>query len=111
FDWSNQIPLLAVPFAKNHYNQLFVNRGHNGFEDVSQSSGILNLKQTESKYDGLPVIAWTSAMVDYDLDGDTDIIIASGQGAYPRASRGGVNRSAIHIMQNDGTGHFTDVSD
>ena len=49
-------------------------------------------------------------MVDYDLDGDVDIVWADDQAAVVRARYGGVDRGFIHILQNDGTGHFTDVT-
>ena len=49
-------------------------------------------------------------MVDYDLDGDVDILRADDQAAVVRARYGGVDRGFIHILQNDGTGHFADVT-
>ena len=47
-------------------------------------------------------------MVDYDHDGDIDIIWADTQGAPPADKS--QERSAIRLFKNDGTGHFTDVT-
>lgn len=104
-------PFLAEPWALNHPNQLFLNRGGNRFEDVSDSSGIRNLSGfTPPQPAGRATITWAAAMVDYDLDGDLDIFHGDDQAATPNARQGGDTRGIIHLLQNDGTGHFTDVS-
>jgi hypothetical protein len=104
-DWSNQLAIIAVPFDLNQPNQLFLNLGDGHFRDVSDSSGFRNLAGLPP---GVATISWAVAMVDYDLDGDIDIVHADDQGAYPSARYGGIDRGLIHLLRNDGTGRFTD---
>ncbi|MFG6101415.1 VCBS repeat-containing protein [Leptothoe sp. EHU-05/26/07-4] len=112
FDFDNIIPIVAEPFALNEHNQLFINTGNNTFVDASATSGIENLTGfSEGVPDGVATITWAISLVDYDLDGDLDIIQADDQAAVPPAEPlGGVDRGLIHILQNDGTGNFTDVT-
>ncbi|NEO96834.1 MAG: VCBS repeat-containing protein, partial [Moorea sp. SIO3G5] len=109
-NWDDQIPIFREPFARNEHNQLFLNTGNNVFVDVSDSSGITNLAGFPQEAAGSASITWAIAMVDYDLDGDLDIVHADDQAAVPNAEQGGVDRGLIHILNNDGTGHFTDVT-
>uniref|UniRef100_UPI001177EF1C FG-GAP repeat domain-containing protein n=1 Tax=Candidatus Entotheonella palauensis TaxID=93172 RepID=UPI001177EF1C len=83
-------------------------QGNNVFSDVSISSGIQDNRYIESIYDGSPGISWAIAIVDYDSDGDVDIVSADDQAAYPHALLGGIDRGTLHFFKNDGTGHFTD---
>lgn len=101
------VPIIVEPFAANIPNQLFLNLGHNTFVDVSESSGIRVLAGIPP---GAAGITWATAMVDYDLDGDVDILQADDQAAVPSAENGGVDRGYLHVLQNDGSGHFTDVT-
>ena len=110
FPWENQIPLLVEPFASTEHNQLFLNLGNNVFEDVSDSSGLTNLVGFPEENAGAATITWAISLVDYDLDGDLDIIQADDQGAVPSASLGGVDRGYIQLLNNDGTGNFTNVT-
>lgn len=107
FDWTSQ-EAIAEPFAFNQANQLFHNNGNGSFSDVSDRI---------DTHTGFPPglenaagLTWGIAMVDYDQDGDSDIAIADDQGFTPPAASGGVDRGLIHLFENDGTGHFTDVS-
>jgi hypothetical protein len=111
FDMSTQVAIFVEPFALNQHNQLFLNAGGNRFVDVSAASGIETLAGLPPEAAGAATITWAIAMVDYDLDGDVDILHADDQAAVNRSTRGGVDRGFIHILQNDGAGHFTDVSD
>jgi hypothetical protein len=106
FDLKSQEAIFTEPFARNQHNQLFLNRGGNRFEDVSAGSGIENLAGLPSSAAGAATITWAIGLVDYDLDGDVDIIHADDQAAVFTPNRG-----FVHILQNDGAGHFTDVSD
>jgi hypothetical protein len=108
-DWTNQLTYYGVPFAYNEHNQLFLNTGDNVFVDVSATSGIENLAGFPPELDGTAGISWAVAMVDYDLDGDVDLIFGQDQSA-PLAKDGGVDHGFIRIFQNDGTGYFVDAT-
>jgi enediyne biosynthesis protein E4 len=101
FDLETMLPLMVEPFALNHPNQLWINTGDNRFVDGTAAAGI-GL--------GKPEVTWASAIVDYDRDGDLDIIEADDQAAIVRASKGGVDRGPIRIYRNDGSGRFSDAS-
>lgn len=110
-DMSNGRALGLVPFDDSQHNQLYRNVGANQFVDVSASAGILDLAGLPPiAPDGAATITWAVAMVDYDLDGDTDIVHADDQGVVPFARYGGLDRGFIHIFENDGGGVFTDVT-
>ena len=83
------------------HNQLFVNKGDNKFEDVSVESGINNEAG----------ISWAIALVDYDLDGDLDLVVADDQGARKPAFAGGADVGKMRLYSNNGTGTFIEVTD
>ena len=100
-DWNDNLPIVSFEAAgRNEHNQLYRNLGGNRFEDVSDRAGIRSFAG----------ISWAVGMVDYDLDGDMDIVVADDQGAKPSAKRGGKDLGYIRIYANDGTGRFTDVT-
>lgn len=104
FDMRDQRPIFTVPFALNEPNQLLRNRGDNVFEDVSASSGILDLDLPPPAPEGAATISWTIAMVDLDLDGDVDILHGDDNGVHFDVPHG-----FIQIFENDGHGRFTNV--
>jgi hypothetical protein len=108
-DWTNRKPVfVGIGAGANELqpNELYLNKGGNVFQDVSLSSGILNIVSgPPSIYFG-GSYTWAISMVDYDQDGDVDIIWADTQGAPPADKS--QERSAIRLFDNDGTGHFTD---
>ena len=112
FDWNSLDAIAIEPFALNEHNQLFINNGDNTFADVSETSGIENLIGfSEGAPDDAATITWAIAMIDYDQDGDLDIIHADDQAAFPIAGPlDGIDRGLIHVFQNDGSGNFTDVN-
>ncbi|WP_019509577.1 FG-GAP-like repeat-containing protein [Pleurocapsa sp. PCC 7319] len=114
FDWNTLAPIWSEPFsASDEHNQLLLNQGNNQFVDVSATSGIENLAGlSDSAPESAASITWAIAMVDYDLDGDVDIIQADDQGAIPGEdeSPDGVDRGLLHVFENDGRGNFTDVN-
>ncbi len=94
------------------HNHLFRNLGGNTFEDVSETSGIRNLEGSKDA-DGNPLdiagITWGHAMADVDLDGDVDILYADDQCEILPVKQGGpLDRGYVHVMLNDGHGHFED---
>lgn len=107
-NWDNRIPV-SDPYLPLEHNQLFLNINGERFRDVSQQSGIQSLAGFPPQLDGAAGITWAISMVDYDQDGDVDIFMADDQGFTTPAVYGGVDRGLIHLMENDGTGHFTDV--
>lgn len=111
FDWTSREAIFVDALNYSEHNQLFINQGNNRFVDVSSSSGILELAGLPLDAEGQPGISWSAVLVDYDLDGDTDIITADDQAGIPREQDGGADVGFFHIFQNDGTGHFTDLTD
>jgi hypothetical protein len=72
------------------YNQLHRNNGDGTFTEVSVESGLWD-----------PVQTWSSAWADFDNDGDMDVMIGASS-----FSDGGHK-----LMQNNGDGTFTDISE
>ncbi len=108
YDWSRRTATLVEPWEHNHPNQLFVNVGGLRFRDASLSSGIRNLNGFRPPRDGAATITWALALVDYDQDGDLDLLQADDQGGLPPKE---VSRGLIQVLNNDGTGRFTAVTD
>jgi len=106
-DWSSLQAIFNNLFGYSHKNQLYLNQGSNHFQDVSSSSGVLNLFNVPA---GDGTITWATAMVDYDQDGDVDIMQADDIGAMPTAGFAGVDRGFLQLHKNDGAGHFTNVT-
>ncbi|NJL26740.1 MAG: VCBS repeat-containing protein [Thermoanaerobaculia bacterium] len=105
--WVNQFGIV-IPFVFNEHNQLYLNTGGNVFRDVSDSSGIENQAGFPAENAGAASLTWAVAIVDYDLDGDADILTFDDQGVVPHPSIGGLNYGIIHLFDNDGSGAFTD---
>jgi hypothetical protein len=103
-NWLHQRPtFLNETYVGFEHNTLLVNLGNNQFADETAARGLETII-------GLPraTLTWAIAMVDYDQDGDLDIFFADSQGPPPtlRADERGYNR----LYENDGSGHFTDVT-
>jgi len=81
-------------------NQLLINDGNNRFQDRSIGSGI----EVPAR------ITWAVALVDYDQDGDVDLVTADDQGAKAPAKYGGVDHGFVRVFRNDGSGHFENVT-
>lgn len=103
---------LVVPYDLTSPNQLFINTGDPGtfnlsFKDTSLTSGINDLGGDVPTGKYAP--SWVATLVDIDLDGDLDVVVADDQCGLPSAEqdpvRGG-NRGDIRIQINDGSGHF-----
>ena len=104
-------------------NQIFLNLGGLRFDEASATSGIQNTRWFRDAdgprrdLDGLATITWATAVVDYDRDGDADVLFADDQcNALPAKlqhlfdDRRLVDRGLLHLFRNDGRGRFTDVS-
>ncbi|HHO69168.1 MAG TPA: hypothetical protein ENK12_09060, partial [Gammaproteobacteria bacterium] len=100
-NWDHRLPLMTFDNdALMEANQLLINRGQNRFEDGTAESGI-----------GEPVrITWAVALVDYDQDGDVDLITADDQGAKAPGKYGGVDHGYVRVYNNDGSGHFRNLT-
>jgi hypothetical protein len=92
----------------NDYNTLYVNDGKYGFEDESAAAGLVA--------PSLPFTGFGTAFIDYEHDGDLDIVVVNGavlrHKPYPGARMSDYwNRYAEpkHLYQNDGKGKFTEV--
>lgn len=107
FDWQHRQAIFNVPYALNHPNQLFRNRGGNRFTDVSETSGIRDIRAVRPAIDEGATMTWAIALVDYDQDGDLDLLHADDQAALPTDK---ANRSLIHVFVNDGKGRFTNIT-
>jgi hypothetical protein len=109
-DWNHRIPLfLGGPtYPRMEHNQLYINQGNAVFTDETALRGLENVSNMSGP--GLTGAAWTWAisMVDYDGDGDTDIVSADNQGG-PK-SQPSEERGWVRIFNNDGTGFFTDIT-
>jgi hypothetical protein len=113
WDMKQALPIFAVPYGLNQPNQLLRNANGRTFTDVSDSSGFTNIDVRNAPAGEKPPFAdmsWAIGAVDYDQDGDQDLFTASDQGAYPMQKYGGHNRGLLRVFNNDGTGHFTDVT-
>jgi enediyne biosynthesis protein E4 len=106
YDWSRRTATLVEPWEDNPPNQLFVNESGLRFRDASVSSGILNLTGFRPPRDGAATITWAAVLVDYDQDGDVDLLHADDQGGLLE----GPSRGLIQVLNNDGTGRFTSVT-
>lgn len=107
FDMARQDAIFTQPFGFNHPNQLYLNKGNNVFQDISSTSGILQMFGVPP---GDATISWSVALVDYDQDGDLDIFQADDQAAIPPGAFAGVERGYLQIFKNNGLGHFTNVT-
>ncbi len=108
-DMVQQFGIFVEPFGFNQPNQLLRNLGGNVFADVSMASGVLDLDLPAAP-PGVATITWAVSMVDIDLDGDMDILHGDDQAAFPIGALGGTDRGYIQLFINDGSGHFTKVS-
>jgi len=93
----------------NDYNTLYVNDGKYGFEDQSAASGLVA--------PSLPFTGFGTAFIDYEHDGDLDIVVVNGavdrHKPYPGARMSDYwNRYAEpkHLYQNDGKARFKEIS-
>ncbi|MFN3875994.1 MAG: FG-GAP-like repeat-containing protein [Flavobacteriales bacterium] len=75
------------PDDPRRWNRLFVNDGSNQYADLAADYGIQVRNQS-----------WTADFGDIDNDGDLDLVITN-------------HDANIQLFENDGTGHFTEISE
>ena len=74
------------PNDPRRWDRMFVNDGNNNYADLAAQYGLQNREQV-----------WTSDFGDYDNDGDLDAFQTT-------------HSSTLMLFENDGTGHFTNVT-
>ncbi len=109
-DYTQQAAIFIDAFGQNQHNQLFINQGGNIFNDASADAGLEDTRGFFPTNDGAPTISWAIALIDIDVDGDLDLVHADDQAGFPIARDGGIDRGLVHILVNDGAGHFTDIT-
>ena len=90
-DGDGFIDLLVVDLR---YGALYRNMGNGLFTDITESSGV------KAGFSGKG--AWAAVLFDFDNDGDLDIFSTNGLAEEL------VDQPPL-LMENDGTGHFTDI--
>ena len=115
-DWSVHFPIFQHLVEQHRHNELWQNDGGLSFTEVAEAVGLHDTRGFNDPssppgfHDGEATITWAISIVDYDGDGDQDLIHTDDQGPFPHAGLGGFDRGLIHIWQNDGDGSFTDTS-
>lgn len=121
------LPIFNAFHPVVHPNLLYINEGNGEFRDITSESGFdilegfadregpLQLGETfgylhPHLYEAqatLPTepttISWAIAAVDFDMDGDVDIMHYDDQGGLYPAENGGVNQGLIQYFRNDGS--------
>jgi hypothetical protein len=110
-NWNHRRPVFIVGahYPGMEHNYLFMNQGGNHFTDESAARGIENVSNMAGPDLTGAAFTWAVALVDSDQDGDLDLWTADNQGILPRDPSEG--RGWIRLFQNDGTGHFTDITE
>jgi len=75
------------PNDARRWNRLFVNDGNNNFTDQTDAYGLTDHHQS-----------WAVDFGDWDNDGDLDQMVVN-------------HDNAMQLFENDGTGHYTEISD
>jgi hypothetical protein len=105
---SDSVLDLFITHLINDYNTLYRNDGKLGFEDSSAAAGLVA--------PSLPFTGFGTAFIDYEHDGDVDIVVVNGAVARHAPYAGARmsdywNRYAEpkHLYRNDGKGRFTEI--
>ncbi len=104
FDWATRPAIFTMAYAASHPNQLFLNLGDNRFEERGAEAGIRVIDSVRPAIEeGGATLTWAIALVDFDQDGDVDVIHADDQGAMsPQEAK----RGHLQVFVNDGAGNF-----
>lgn len=102
-NWRHRVPIFGtaqVTYTFMQPNDLFMNQGSLLFNEEASARGLnVYVELTQQ------TLSWSTAAIDYDRDGDVDIMTADTQGSMSLNGMGW-NR----IFENNGTGNFTDVT-
>ncbi|MEM7202234.1 MAG: CRTAC1 family protein [Planctomycetota bacterium] len=109
-DFDQQIAIFEPFPAVNEHNQLWVNQGGNVFHDVSATAGVETQQGFPPGFENAPSFTHVCSLVDYDLDGDVDLLTGDDQGAIPPTVAGGADNGLLHLFENGGRGRFRDVN-
>src|SRR5262245_28408508 len=100
-DWSH-VRQAVDQFAYNEHNQTFHNLYGLHSVDTSATSGIEHLGGLPPDRQGAATVTWSLAFIDYDQDGDADIIEADDQNVpAPFAFAGGYDIGIVRAWRND----------
>ncbi len=102
-NWRHRQPIFGVmqtTYTFMQPNDLFMNQGSLLFNEEANARGLNVYTELTQQ-----TLSWSTAAVDYDQDGDIDIMTADTQGSMSLAGMGW-NR----IFENNGTGNFADVT-
>jgi enediyne biosynthesis protein E4 len=101
FDFANNLAYNGT-FGFFQHNQLLVNQGNRAFADQTDASGIKDLAGLPEP--GVAIVSWAVSLIDVDLDGDLDAVVANDD----HANYSGFDVGFLRLFRNDGSGHFTD---
>jgi hypothetical protein len=101
FDFGNNLAY-AGTLSYFQYNQLLVNQGNRVFADQTAASGLNNPLGIPQA--GATLATWAVSLIDIDMDGDLDAMVANDD----HGNYSGINAGFIRLFRNDGTGHFAD---
>ena len=93
-------PDIFVTNFEDDYNTLYHNEGRGFFSDVSFAVGL--------GQPSLPFVGFGAGFLDFDNDGDLDLLVANGH-VYPQidqAGSGSTYAQASHLYENQGQGRF-----
>lgn len=120
-NWSHRSPIFGPNNTYNmmEHNELYINQGtrraagihgrFSVFTEEGEARGLHNV--TNMNQPGLSGAAFTWAISMADADGDGDIDVFSGDQQGPPATQASERRGWNRIFDNDGTGHFTDLTE
>jgi hypothetical protein len=93
-------PDIFVTNFEDDYNTLYHNEGRGFFSDISFAAGLGR--------PSLPFVGFGTGFLDFDNDGDLDLLVANGH-VYPQIDRSGSGTTYAqpsHLYENRGQGRF-----
>jgi len=96
----DRYPDILVTHFEDDYNTLYRNNGSGGFADVSFAAGLGRASLT--------YVSFGAGFLDFDNDGDLDLLTANGH-VYPQIDQGGSGATYAqpdHLFENTGEGRF-----